>query len=1242
MNLSIYYFKLLILGNPETTNSFVTLAFDNPGNDTGSSIEWYTEINVIENKCELDINLITDFINNDMDNIIPTADGIIYFINPMNKDDQDFFEIVLPIINSVKRGIPLVIIYNDNSGIIPMSINELLDDLWINHPDLEGFVNLSPHEFHQVLQCLCDAIITGDTPLNIENAWMRYPIFIQLANIYYKNQLFEKSARAIRKAAMIADIFNKQNYYIIAEKSALLFSEADFYLEASEIMQNIDKKKALNFKTLYARGLLLEGNKLFNKRKYVESAKKYLEAAHWSAIELKDQKITEDAFRTAISSWISACKVENAFQILDGLNHEVALNILKQISEKIKASIKFLEEQENYISARDQLYRTIAIYQREGLFEILESFTNHLEKILVKLIDVQLDSNEKYAAKQTYDEIENLWESYNVKRTSLDDQLERLITLFLDDTDFGMTSLLMNKIKSKPLKKKLTEMISKAEDQYKESKKKTVEENIRKGLDVLRIFLDAEEQITLELNKEIIEKSKNLIEEQGYEKAALNLKNLAEYYRKIGKEGIQDNVLMEAQNILLEGNETKLFFQYHDLMSDEAQKKFLDEKFTFIKQKLMDFKEVMDFIHNEEVYEKMITIYRDQMLYEQAAIISEQFIELIQTTMLSNIKEQPDQQGITKIRNLLKKIEIISAKYLDDKIFDLDEIYKEIIEVALNNDDFSIAHEFCDKIFNKMLKSELNKRIDKKESEKSLLELKQLEKDREKEEVKDRIIIIRRKAQEALQDKADQIRQRNALKRIYFNEALENLQTNDLDNAIINYKNTVQKFIDNERYNIAGISLLMIILIYLSQENINAVKRLLEKTKQDLSVLGKLISELFPFSLSEYLYDVKRNLEEEDYLKALNFTKNVALFEEEINFLMKIYGDIFPSEDKHAPVEKINFNVLREDMNTLAERIQMNKQERSKRKLMKNEYWKLSLDDLASNRYTMAVDGYFQAITKLAMKKFTKQAVISLIIGSLTQLKIKSISEVKTNFLKYLGKLMNFEKEVQKIPEIKFMNLLFTCFEHNQSDLITYGVNTLKERLYFFDPEIDLLRSFSSEEFESNIEPESLSRKQLGELKTRDVRLEQEFASLQKKTSDLRTDQLRLLNKRNAMRRRYYQDTLSLLRSKNFKSIAINYLELAKWSSEKGDYVSSSLHLLLYGLASIKFKDEIANIQENVNQFLNSLGLNKRLVEDTFPVKFILFLIDLKLNHIQKYDSKLSEMLELLPLFEEEQILIHF
>ena len=1238
---STFYFKILILGNREITNSFMSLAFDDSGIKNETLLEWYKEVNVLENKCELDINLVIDMINTDMDNIIPIADGIIYFLNPTSKEEMEFFEIVLPIIQSSKRGIPVVLVYLDPSGILPIAVNDLLEELWVNHPDLEGFVNLSSRNFHQVLECLCEAIITGDTPLNIENAWMRFPIFIQLANIYYKNGLIEQAARATRKAAMIADIFNKQNYYIMAEKAALLFSETNLFLEASNVLLNIDKQKVENFKTLYAESLLSDANSSFNKKEFNKAARKYLEAAQWSAIELpKAQYVKEEAFRMAIISWISACKFDNAFQIFGSLDHDFSRRILMELPEIIEISIKFLVENQNYQDARDQLYRTITLYQREGLFDILEKFTSDLEKILIKLLDKQLINRERYAAKQTYDEVENLWEAYNVEKTDLDSQLELLIQLFLENYDFAMTTLLMNKINSKVVKKTLTEKISKTEDQYKESKKKDVEQYIQQGLDVLNVFIDAENQIIVDLSQEAIEKSRALVTKNEYKEATNNLKKLADSFKRIGKERANDMILIEAVIILLEDSEMNEFFEYYNLMSIESQRSILKRKFEFIRRKLKELKDKADFSYNEEAYEKMIIIYREQMLYEQAVIISEQLIEFVIASTLSIMKEQPDQKGIIKVKSLLKKIEIISSRYLDDKTFDLDEIYVEMIHFFLENGDFNAAHEYCDKILNKKLKKEVHKKIELKETEKSQLELGQLEKDREKEELKQIVVIIRRKAQEASHDKKDLLRQRNALKRIYFNNALENLKTNDLEQAIAEYKNNVKRFISNERYNMAGISLIMITLIYLSQRKTEDTAVFLEKTKQDLSGLGKLIIELFPFSLSEYLFNVNRLLGKAQYLEALKFVNVIALFEEEIDFLGKVYGDIFPSEEKVAPVEKVNFNLIKEDMELLSTKIKMDKQEISKRKLMKNEYWKLALDDLSKIRYKMATDSYFSEIPKLAEKKFIKQALVSLIIGSFIYLKIKSVKDVKVNFLNNLNKISNFEKEVENYPEVKLMDLLFTCLEHENQELISYGVSILINNLFFFDPEIKFLEQFLSKVQESESESGTISRKQAGELKKRSIKLEQDFASLRQKRSEVRADRSRLLNKRKAMRRRIYQDTLDLLNSKNFKELAKNYLDLAKWSYEKQDYTSSSLHLLLYGLADLKFKDDIINIQANVSTFLSSLGLNRRLVEDTFPVKLILFIIDTVIYEIEKHDPKITEMLNLLPLFEEEKVLI--
>ena len=73
------------------------------------------------------------------------------------------------------------------------------------------------------------------------------------------------------------------------------------YLEASELMRRVDKKKSKNFKKLYAETMIREANKLFNKKAFETAARQYETAAQWSSIELKDKNIIQEAFRLADS-----------------------------------------------------------------------------------------------------------------------------------------------------------------------------------------------------------------------------------------------------------------------------------------------------------------------------------------------------------------------------------------------------------------------------------------------------------------------------------------------------------------------------------------------------------------------------------------------------------------------------------------------------------------------------------------------------------------------------------------------------------------------------------------------------------------------------------------------------------------------------------------------------------------------------------------------------------------------------
>jgi hypothetical protein len=213
------------------------------------------------------------------------------------------------------------------------------------------------------------------------------------------------------------------------------------------------------------------------------------------------------------------------------------------------------------------------------------------------------------------------------------------------------------------------------------------------------------------------------------------------------------------------------------------------------------------------------------------------------------------------------------------------------------------------------------------------------------------------------------------------------------------------------------------------------------------------------------------------------------------------------------------------------------------------------------------------------------------------------------------------------------------------------------EDLPLFDEELVLLNELIGEEYQKEILPgklsedvilkeehkEILSREDFGERSKLQININQRYGKLQTKLLDAKRDQKRILKKRNPMIKRYYSSILELLKSQNFKEAAAEYLKLGnKFFSKIKDIETSSLMVTLYGLALLKAGEPIKLTKMNINNHLNNLGVNKKLLVETFNITLILFLIDIRLYDFDNYISKIKEMLEILPLFEEEKILIEF
>jgi hypothetical protein len=1237
-------FKVLVMGESESVYEYVVRAFQEAGEDKHFYNEFYKEINALEDICDLEVDVLTDIIYADYDEIIPTVDGIIYLMNPLNIDEFEFFEMSLPIINSVKRNIPIVIIFYDKNGILPFITNKFLESVWLNYPELEAFMNLTPEKFHQALECLCLAMIAGDTPLNFENAWLRFPIFIELANKYFKEQNYYYAAQAMKNAATISEIYNNNEFFIYCEQVAFTFSKINLYLEASKIFNRFDKKKSIDFQKLYHKAMLTEGNKLFNKGGYEPAASQYETAAQWASIELEDKKLVKESFKLAINSWISACKVENAFIILERLPHEEIGAVLIEVSDKIVDAAEFLTSKGHIEAARDQLYYSINTYQREGLFDELKKFTTKLVNILITILDEKINENDLYAAKKAYDEIENLWEAYELEKVNVDNKLEILIKLLLKVLNFGMATILINKLNSLELKKKLTEYSIKIEEKNKQLKKREIEEYIQQGVEILQEFIEFEKNIIAQMNSQKIEGSKEYIKKGDFFNAAKIVKNHSVFLKNIGKEEIESQILIKSLDILIEGNLFDNFFKYYSDLTVDTKKRYLIRIYPLFIEKLKELTKEKNYSKKEKIFEMSNKLFRNEMLYHESKEINKLFIKEIKKEALKIIEIEKDLPGIEKSKELIKKINRIASAYLDkdkDKFkITLDKIYKKIAETYISLEDFSSAQAFTDKIENKMFKSEIHKKLAKFEASKMAIRSKVAEESFKAEVLKERLSFIKKKGKDAKHDQKNELRQRSGLKRIYFNDALEFVKTQKFDKAISSYKESIIKLNKIKKYNLAGVSLAIASLLLIKEDRINELEKLIKNIKEKLSSSEKLFSETFPVTLIEYIIDMKKIKDEPKLKKALSYLEYLPLFEEEILILYDYLGKEIEKEEK---IEKPSFDAgniakFRIEINKIAKNIEKEKQDIAKRKIMKRDYWNKALEELNKNNFREASQIYFAVVQKLVDKKFLKYAAVNLILGTLIQIYEKNVQFAKSTFEDSINKTWKIKAEAESLPEIQIIKYIFMAYENDLQDLIQLILNHLIEKLILFEPEIIFIRTLLGEEIGKEEIEEPLSIKTPEDIK---IELDQTISNLQQKIGDIKRDFNDFFTKRKAMKSRYYNDILVLLKNNSFKEAANKYLELAKFLLKRKDYENSSFVLLLHGLSLLKSGESPEQIKSGFTKFLQHIGLSEKILKETFYVSFLLFVIEVKIYEMKEYNPNIKKILDLLPLFNDEKELIN-
>ena len=109
---------------------------------------------------------------------------------------------------------------------------------------------------------------------------------------------------------------------------------------------------------------------------------------------------------------------------------------------------------------------------------------------------------------------------------------------------------------------------------------------------------------------------------------------------------------------------------------------------------------------------------------------------------------------------------------------------------------------------------------------------------------------------------------------------------------------------------------------------------------------------------------------------------------------------------------------------------------------------------------------------------------------------------------------------------------------------------------------------------------------------------------------------------------------------KKFQDAAAKYEKLSKRMARRNDFDSSSLMILLSILSKIQAKEKLADIKSNMNSLLGSLGIVKKILIENFEIKVAYFIIDALSTNYVVIKSELNEIVNGLPLLDEESSLI--
>ncbi len=906
-----YLFRVLCFGEPIGVIQFIQAAGNVKLDELASNEDLQVfdkEIMIENNTANLELCAILKD-NADFDEIIPTTDGILYFLDPSNDLELQTFYIISGILEKLDRIIPVCLILHSVTKYFPVPVNRFANEIWWKFDYVEVFAYgpASSKSREDPIITLAEAMMLSAVPINYDYVWMRLPVFIKKTNTLVKAGDYRRAGLNAECVARIAKKFNETNYFIYAEQSAFLFQQVKEFLKAQHVLADVDPKMADFFRKAYVQSMVRDADVFFKQKMFSGAAQKYEASANWAKMELNDENLAIDIYEKAIETWISACEIQNSFRLLDQLDHKNKQRILSKIAIRIAQASDYLISIQKIGLAKAQLYACIDIYQREGLFEDLKVITGKIVNVLHLNLVEELKAGNAHAAKATFDEFENIISSFEVKVVpDVSKQVSKLAELFINIAEFSKVDELIPRITNLEEQKRITQLKVGKEESLLKQKKDTLSNLAQDAMDRIETFYQEETQFLQEQADKTLQTAISFEEKKDLLKAAKILKDQAEWLFFAKYDLIANKVHSRLLEIYLKAGAMTPFLENIVKLKQGVRKEFLVGHLPFVIDCFRIAYEKQGIEASKQAFENLNKIYRNLELFEEAKKFAEKLIVFFKAEASKVIEQENNRNAISETLDYLKQAQQISDSLLEKEIIVHDPVYEKITSKYIALGDLAQAEATLHKIADKGIYSRLNQVILDIEAKKTEAVTSEVKEKFAMEFTQAQITRLRSDAREMAMTKREDFQKRVGLKRRMFQDGLDAIRAGKYDTAIAAYLKTCETFLARKMMSEAGLALAIAVAIDIARNKVDSAHETLSKTVQKAGVSQQILEDTFPLKIAMFVLNMYRYDQSSLAIQALTLLDNLPLFREELDIITKLTNIQFTSiEDGGGKRERV-------------------------------------------------------------------------------------------------------------------------------------------------------------------------------------------------------------------------------------------------------------------------------------------------------------------------------------------------